>query len=110
MLLADGGHTMEQQVSLGYLFQFVKPGGYYILEDVHTSIPALWPGYGVEPGGGNTTLKMIQDFMGSASPVFRSQYMRPEEQAYLDAHVEYANLVYRTESRSIVCIFRKKPV
>ena len=110
VLLDDGGHTMEQQqVSLGYLFMFVKPGGYYLLEDVHTSVPELWPGYGVDPDGGNSTLKMIQDFMGSAPPVFRSRYMLPQELAYLNEHVEFVNLVYRAQSRSIVGIFKKKP-
>jgi hypothetical protein len=109
ILLDDGGHTMEQQqVSLGMLFPYVKPGGYYILEDVHTSIPALWPNYGVAADGSNSTLKMIQDFMGSAPPLFKSTYMTPEELAYLNANVEYANLLYRTDSKSIVCIFRKK--
>ena len=109
VLLDDGGHTMEQQqVSLGYLFPFVKPGGFYVLEDIHTSIPALWQGYGVEPGGGNSTLRMIQDYMGAAPPAFSSQYMLPEELAYLNQHVDYVNLVYRTDSRSIVGIFRKK--
>lgn len=109
VLLDDGGHTMEQQqVSLGYLFPFVKPGGFYVLEDIHTSIPALWPEYGVEPGGGNSTLTMIQNYMGTAPPAFSSRYMLPEELAYLNQHVDYVNLVYRTDSRSIVGIFRKK--
>src|SRR5688500_2649785 len=38
ILIDDGGHTMEQQqVSLGFLFKHVRPGGYYVIEDVHTS-------------------------------------------------------------------------
>jgi cephalosporin hydroxylase len=45
VLIDDGGHTMEQQqVSLGFLFRHVKPAGYYVIEDVHTSLPALWKG------------------------------------------------------------------
>jgi demethylmacrocin O-methyltransferase len=55
VLIDDGGHTMEQQqVSLGFLFRHVKPGGYYVIEDVHTSLPALWKGYGVARDGANT--------------------------------------------------------
>jgi hypothetical protein len=66
ILIDDGGHTMEQQqVSLGFLFKFVRPGGYYILEDVHTSIPAFWTAYGVDPDGKNTTLGMIESYMHS---------------------------------------------
>lgn len=41
IILEDGGHTMEQQaISLGCLFQKVKKGGVYILEDLHTSL--MW--------------------------------------------------------------------
>jgi cephalosporin hydroxylase len=109
ILIDDGGHTMEQQqVSLGFLFKFVRPGGYYILEDIHTSLPELWPGYGVEPDGQNATLHMIQSYMKSVPPVFKSKYMLPEEIKYLNEHVEYANLLYRTSDRGITCIFKKK--
>lgn len=109
LLVDDGGHSMEQQqVSLGYLFKFVKPGGYYILEDVHTSVSALWPNYGAEPGEENTTLRMIENYMHSVLPTFQSKYMLPDEMKYLNENVEFANLVYRTSSRSIVCIFKKK--
>jgi demethylmacrocin O-methyltransferase len=38
IVLEDGGHTMkQQQVTFGYLIDYIKPGGYYILEDLHTS-------------------------------------------------------------------------
>jgi demethylmacrocin O-methyltransferase len=74
VLIDDGGHTMEQQqVSLGFLFRHVKPGGYYVIEDVHTSLPALWKGYGVARDGANTTLRMIENFIRSASPAIRSR-------------------------------------
>ena len=38
IVLEDGGHTMkQQQVTFGYLIDYIKTGGYYILEDLHTS-------------------------------------------------------------------------
>jgi len=38
IIIDDGSHRwMDQQVSLGFLFRFVKPGGIYIIEDLHTS-------------------------------------------------------------------------
>jgi hypothetical protein len=38
IILDDGGHTMkQQQITFGFLIDYVKPGGYYILEDLHTS-------------------------------------------------------------------------
>jgi hypothetical protein len=110
VLLDDGGHSMEQQqVSLGFLFKFVKPGGYYILEDIHTSLPQRYSGYGVEPGGANSTLAMIEGYVRGVPPRFESKYMLPEEKQYLNEQVEFANLNFRNNSlHSIMCIFKKK--
>lgn len=109
VLIDDGGHTMEQQqVSLGFLFKHVRPGGYYVIEDVHTSLPALWKGYGVAQSGRNTTLRMLENFVRSPAPAIASQYMLSEEKAYLNAHIESLNLSYRPATRSIAAILKKK--
>ena len=43
VVLDDGGHAMDhQQISLGCLFQSVNPGGIFIIEDVHTSLPQIY--------------------------------------------------------------------
>lgn len=48
IMIDDGGHTMVQQlVSFITLFPYVKSGGMYIIEDLHTS---YWKDYG---GGGS---------------------------------------------------------
>jgi hypothetical protein len=50
IVIDDGGHTMNQQrVSLEKLWQIVKPGGYYFIEDLQTSFMA---GYGGDTTGG----------------------------------------------------------
>lgn len=109
VLIDDGGHTMEQQqVSLGFLFRHVRPGGYYIIEDVHTSLPALWKGYGVARDGANTTLRMLENFVRSSSPAIRSRYMRDAEMSYLTENIESVLISHRPKSRSIVCVLRKK--
>lgn len=38
IIIDDGGHKMnQQQISLGFLFPHLRPGGFYIIEDLHTS-------------------------------------------------------------------------
>jgi hypothetical protein len=109
IIVDDGGHTMEQQqVSLGYLFKHVRPGGYYVIEDVHTSLPALWKGYGVDRTGRNTTLRMLENFVRSAAPSIQSRYMRPDEMSYLTAHIESVIISHRPQSRSILAVIKKR--
>ena len=109
VLIDDGGHTMEQQqVSLGFLFRHVRPGGYYVIEDVHTSLPALWKGYGVAPNGANTTLRMLENFVRSPAPAIRSRYMLESEMSYLTENIESVIISHRPQSRSIVCVLKKK--
>jgi hypothetical protein len=109
VLIDDGGHTMEQQqVSLGVLFPHVRPGGYYIIEDLHTSLPALWKGYGVARDGRNTTLRMLENFIRSASPAIRSEYMLDSEMAYLTEQIDSVTITHRPQSRSIVGVLKKK--
>lgn len=57
IIIDDGGHTMNQQiVSFRTLFPYVKSGGIYIIEDLHTS---YWREYG---GGGRglTTIHFLK--------------------------------------------------
>lgn len=44
VLIEDGGHTMTQQINtFEVLWPAVRPGGVFLLEDLHTS---YWPRYG----------------------------------------------------------------
>jgi hypothetical protein len=105
LILDDGGHLMEQQqVSLGFLFPHVKPGGYYILEDVHTSI--MYPGWGIDEDKKNTTLLMIENFVRTGK--ISSKHMTPAEARYVSDHVQYCNLFWGEDRLSITWILKKK--
>jgi hypothetical protein len=105
LILDDGGHSMaQQQISFACLFQNVAPGGYYVIEDVHTS---LLDDYGVEPGEVNSTLTMINRFIQSGE--IESKYMTEKERQYLDLNISYCNLMSRNKGTSMTCIFRKRP-
>lgn len=102
LILDDGSHMMEhQQISLGYLFPYVKPGGWYVVEDVHTSFLAP---FGVYQDASNATLNVLQALADGRSD-WRSEYMTDEEMDYLKANVDDV-LIYG--HKSMTCMIRKK--
>jgi len=108
IILDDGGHDMDQQqISLGFLFRYVAPGGYYIIEDVHTSLPQFYPGFDVDESGANSTLRMINHFLETRK--IESQYLNLEERMYLQRNIDYPVLFYRNRKMpSMACIIKKK--
>jgi SAM-dependent methyltransferase len=111
IILDDGGHHMNhQQVSLGFLFKYLKPGGYYVIEDVHMSLPQFWKGYGVWKDGRNSTLNMLFKLIREMS-LESFHTPRPEER-YLTRTIEFCNLFMRNRlyvgSPSIMCIIKKR--
>jgi hypothetical protein len=85
IIIDDGSHiTSHQQFSLGFLFPFLKPGGIYVCEDIHTSFV---PNYIDTP---RTTFDLLQ------SRSFDSPHIPAESQAFLTAHVESIDLYHRT--------------
>ncbi len=93
VIVDDGGHMMgQQQISLGTLFPYLKPGGIYFIEDLHTS---FWPvnGYSDLYGtpldrnedGTNSTVHFLRkmEVGGNAE----SPFLQHDENAYLSTHV-----------------------
>ncbi len=67
VILDDGGHTMNQQItSFKVLFPYVKSGGIYIIEDLHTS---YWESFGGLGSVGNpvasekSTIRFLQSLV-----------------------------------------------
>lgn len=83
IIIDDGGHMMnQQQISLGYLFQFVSPGGLYILEDLHTSNISSF----IEANDSITSLEMLHNFNSNGK--ITSNHLLPHECLYLDNNIK----------------------
>ncbi|MCK5706980.1 MAG: class I SAM-dependent methyltransferase [Candidatus Aureabacteria bacterium] len=108
IILDDGGHAMDQQqISFGYLFKHIKPGGYYIIEDVHTSLPLHSKGYGISDDEKNATLLMINNYIKTRE--IKSNYLTEEEIKYLNDNIYYCNLFFKNNNiQSITCVIKKK--
>lgn len=73
VIIDDGGHTMEQQItSFAVLFPYVKSGGVYIVEDLHTSYWKVYGGDGsvaypyknkIQEAGPETTIHFLMNLI-----------------------------------------------
>lgn len=103
VIIDDGGHTMlQQQLTLGFMFKFLKPKGLFIIEDLHTSYFA--PHAYNNTNTQNTTLKMIQDYFKNNS--IESEFMLDEEKDYLNKNIEKVEL-HKGNHSEIVFISKK---
>jgi len=108
IIIDDGGHRMNhQQVSLAALFPALRPGGFYIIEDMHTSFPQFYPGYDVSADGSNSTYAMVDRLIRTGEVT--SPYMTEAERAYLKANISQCSYVFRnSERKSGLLICRKR--
>lgn len=86
IIIDDGGHMMhQQQITLGVMFKYLKPGGVFVIEDLHTSGN---PAY-TRPGD-TDTLQMLHNYNDTG--VLVSNCMTDEEIAYVSKHIEVLNV------------------
>uniref|UniRef100_UPI0040475826 hypothetical protein n=1 Tax=Orrella sp. TaxID=1921583 RepID=UPI0040475826 len=122
IVLDDGSHCMDHmQISFGGLFEYVKSGGVYIIEDLHTS----WPYHNVGEGNSsdrnidsfrkrwhiekdflNTTYVMIKNYLAFGE--IRSKYIPQENLEYINANIADIDLNIRNNFGSATCIISKK--
>lgn len=64
IVIDDGSHVNEHvATSFGVLFEYVRPGGCYVIEDLQTS---YWPGYGgVADSSPGTTVGLLRKLVDS---------------------------------------------
>lgn len=107
VIIDDGGHTMkQQQVSLGMLFPYVRSGGWYIIEDLHTSFAdeiAVSRGGSVSRyptgihDGGPTTYRIVQALMQGQR--WESLYLSAAEIDYVVRNLTSARIFDRDGDR-----------
>jgi len=107
IIIDDGGHTMkQQQVSLGVLFNKVRSGGLYILEDLHTS---RFDNYGtIFHTDLITSLDMLYNMRYTGNMI--SNHMTTDEKEYLENNIEsiYIWSASAENNQSVTSIIKKK--
>jgi hypothetical protein len=94
IIVDDGGHMMgQQQISLGYMFKYLKNGGLYFIEDLHTS---FWPHNGfkdlygqsldINSDRSNTTVNVIEGYIKTGE--INSEFMTEDEMKYLNENIK----------------------
>lgn len=75
VIIDDASHLMyDQQITLYHFYPLVKPGGFYIIEDIHTSSQ---DGYDVLPDKSNTTTAMLDKLKDQK--IFSTVYLPQED-------------------------------
>lgn len=121
LILDDGSHTMkDQQVSLACLFPAVRPGGFYVIEDLHTSflteccvrdMAGREIRYPTGASAHPTTFELVQSLKAKLPTM--SLFMGEEEWRYIVEHTAEV-IVYDQENdgmdgnpRHITALIRK---
>ena len=110
VLIEDGSHRMyDQQITLAILFKSIKPGGIYILEDLHTSLEApipekAWCGWG--DASKTITLDMLNNFINTGK--IESDYLTDDEKEYLNNNIESVKIYQSKPDWSITSVIKKK--
>lgn len=86
IIIDDGGHMMHQmQITLGTMFRYLKPGGVFVIEDLHTcGVPEY------NRGGDTETTEMLETFIRTGAMI--SNCLTTEEMLYLENNIETVNL------------------
>ena len=107
IIIDDGSHhPIHQQTSFGFLFKYLKKGGLYIIEDIHTSI---WGNYGLESNDFNTSLNVLKRYQKYKK--IDSIYINTEEKNYLNNEIESVEFFYtKSKHDDIISIIKKKNI
>ena len=95
IIIDDGGHRMsQQQISLGFLIKYLKPGGFYVIEDLHTSkMKQYWD----DDDHKKTTLYVLKNLV-------KSPYVCNDDWEYLKSRIDSINFFENDK----VCVLKSK--
>ena len=105
-IIEDGSHLVSHQVkTLGLAWKYVKPGGLYILEDMHTAVPLLIGRHAHIPHDGG----YIDASPTTDQRVLGTMYGYPDLFPGLPIdEIEHIAYVSSVKTMSLTCIFTKK--
>lgn len=99
LIIDDGGHTMyQQQTTLVNIFDRLKSGGTYILEDLHTSL--------LEVNKQATTLQLLQDIIDDKQS-FESFYVPSADILRVKSQITSCELHFTNSRNSVTSCIRK---
>jgi hypothetical protein len=96
IIIDDGSHVVKhQQISFGFLFEYMNSNGQYWIEDLHTSDESVWKnktlyGYDMSFNEGESTVDVINNFLKTKK--FNSRFLTYEENEYLTQNISFCNL------------------
>lgn len=104
VIIEDGSHLQaDQQRNLAQLFELVRPGGEFVIEDIHSSLEV---GYDEPPRSKHTTLAMVHRF--NRSRKLSSKYMTPEQQQITAKWIQSMEVVRGVTRHDLVCFVSKR--
>jgi hypothetical protein len=116
VIIDDGSHRVDhQQISMGVCFPYLKNGGHYIMEDLHTSYfysihrhqwLDLFDKYNISRDFSNTTYLMLQNF--NIFGKVHSQYMTEEELEYINKTIDTVDINIENNMASCTADIVKK--
>ena len=110
VVVDDGSHkSRDQLLTMTYLMPLVRPGGVYIIEDIHTSLQGQ---YDERPKSANTALMTMQRFLEGRGPL-HGKHLNEAQGNMLTASLEGCAIVVPFNARStlsMTCICYKRAI
>jgi hypothetical protein len=105
IIIDDGGHSMyQQQLTLISMLHRLKRGGYFIVEDLHTSLEPH-PFYNNDPSK-RTALELIENFRNKKED-FKNFYINEEYIKAIYDQISFCEIYKHNQGNSITSILKK---